>query len=63
MRHKTPFQLLSEHAALDPDAEYVDVGGVIYFDGGYITPDGSTVYTGAAGSLPWYLTWGVGWLF
>ena len=39
------------------------VGDYGYFNGGYIEPSGTVVYTGQVEELPWYLSWGAGWLF
>jgi hypothetical protein len=39
------------------------IGDTGYFQGGYVDLDGNVTYTGAAGELPWYLSWGAGWLF
>ena len=57
--HFTP----GENPALDGIGNSTENGGYTYFAGGYVTPDGNVIYTGQAETLPWYLTWGAGWLF
>ena len=48
---------------LDGFGDITWVGDYGYFQGGYIDPSGAVIYTGQVEELPWYLSWGAGWLF
>ena len=49
--------------SLDGVGDITWVGGYGYFQGGSIDPSGHVTYTGQVEELPWYLSWGAGWLF